>query len=698
MRAGLLLLVVFCCLIRSTSATELPSGFVQEILATNLNAATAITALLDGRILIAEQTGKLLVWKNGRLLENPALALHVTDYWERGLLGITLHPDFPRVPYLFVLYVTDIPFVHHVLSRFTFSGDLADPRSERVLLEGDDQAKLGGKLPWGHQGGPIRFGPDGKLYIALGEQTAGAPSQRLDTFQGKIVRINADGSIPEDNPFMKQTTGKYTAIWAYGLRNPFGLAFQPGTGRLFETDVGESSWEEVNEILPGANYGWPLAEGMSVNPAFKNPLYTYPPVLGRCIVGAAFYPRNPKSSAGIFPEKWRGRFFFADWAGHWIKVLDPDSPTNVTTFARGLNGPVAVEIAPDNSLLVLNRGTIWRDNKNWQPNSGSLLRIRYTGLAAELARNLESRPPLPRNLSTSGLFKQLTPVTPQDPFTEFAVNAPPWQPGVTARRWISLPLNTHLAINPNGEFEFPKGACIIQCYSVAKTGTPFETHLLWFGEPRVARAAAYRWDPKADDGVLIENGEIVSLPGDLHRHWFSPGAEENLNVDLLASGFVLPLNLRQLPREQLEEWNERGWLSPRLRPEEISVIPRLASVSDHSASAELRVRSYLDVNCSACHRPGGPSRGNFDARFNTPLPEQGIVNGGLLSGDLGIKDARVVVAGAPEKSILLQRLRRTDFFRMPPVSVNDEPSSILPVLEEWIRSLPKTALAQETGR
>src|SRR5437868_5140307 len=93
--------------------------------------------------------------------------------------------------------------------------------------------------------------PDGKLYVALGEQTAGQPSQRLDTLQGKILRINVDGSIPQDNPFLTHTTGKYRAIWAYGLRNPFGLAFQPETKRLFESDVGESSWEEVNEILPG---------------------------------------------------------------------------------------------------------------------------------------------------------------------------------------------------------------------------------------------------------------------------------------------------------------------------------------------------------------------------------------------------------------------------------------------------------------
>jgi glucose/arabinose dehydrogenase len=691
---GLSLLIFAIC--GAIRASELPPGFVEETLATNLNAATAIVPTPDGRLLIADQTGKLLLWKEGRILNEPALTLHVTDYWERGLIGVVLHPDFPRTPYLFALYVTDRPFVHHVLSRFTFQGDAADPLSEMILLEGDDQAKLGGRVPYGHQGGPVRFGPDGKLYIALGEQTAGLPSQKLDTFQGKILRINADGSIPPDNPFFKKASGKCRAIWVYGLRNPFGLAFQPETGRLFESDVGESSWEEVNEILPGLNYGWPLAEGTSTNSGFKNPLYTYPPVIGRCIVGAAFYPRDAKAetASGFFPEKWRGKFFFGDWASHWIKALDPESPTNVLTFARGLNGPVAVEIAPDNSLLLLNRGTIWRDNRNWRPNSGSLVRIRYTGVAPDLARPVESRPALPNQLGVSGVVAELSPLTLRRSFVEFGINLAPWQPGVRARRWISLPEAERLSISAEGEFAFPSGAIVVQHYLVEKTGAPFETHVMWFTGPRTARAAAYRWNADAQDANLVQDGEVVSLPGDSKRHWFSPGAEENLNLDLVVSGFLLPLSVRQVNRDnQLEQWNERGWFSPRLRSEEISAFPRLAALDNRLATAQLRVRSYLDVNCSACHRPGGASRGNFDARLNTRLSEQKLLNGDLLAGDFGIDGARVIAPGHPEKSILFQRLHRNDFFRMPPVSVNDESPPILPVLEEWIRGLPATVNA-----
>lgn len=686
---GILFLLAVAGIAPLLKAADVPSGFAEEVLATNLNAATAMVPMTDGRILIADQTGKLLVWKNGRILERPALTLHVTDYWERGLIGAAMHPDFPRTPYLFLLYVTDRPVVHHVLSRFTFNGDLADPSSEMILFEGDDQSKLGGRLPWGHQGGPLRFGPDRKLYMALGEQTAGMPSQLLDTLQGKILRLNPDGSIPSDNPFYDRATGKYRAIWAYGLRNPFGLAFQPDTGRFFESDVGESSWEEVNEILPGRNYGWPLAEGRSTNTAFQNPIYTYPPVIGRCIVGAAFYPRESTNTAGLFPKPWRGAFFFGDWAANWVKALDPNAPSNVMTFARGLNHPIAVDVAPDHSLLVLNRGTIWRDGKDWRPNTGSLMRFRYSNALESSRGSEETAQGFPATLRATGFFEELVPLKPGNGFVPFEINLPPWQPGVIGRRWIFLPKDGHLAIRADGEFEFPPGAVVVQHYQVEKTGAAFETQVMWLLGSRVARAAAYRWSGSGREPEVIEDGEIVSLPGDAGHQWFSPGAEPRLNLDQIVTGFVLPLNVRQINRQgQLKAWNELGWLTRRFSDEEIRGFPKLASVDDGAVPLERRVRSWLDVNCAACHRPGGPSRGNFDARFSTPFPDKRIINGELLAGDLGIAGAKVVVPGRPDQSVMLQRVKRHDAFRMPPVSVNDDRSPFVPLLESWIGSLP----------
>ena len=303
-----MLLVLLSFLPSGLHAVEVPHGFETEFLATNLNAVTAIAPSQDGRIFIADQTGKLLVWRNGSVLEQPVLTLHVTDYWERGLIGLALHPEFPRVPQIFVLYVTDRPFVHHVLSRFALKGDAADLASEQVLFEGDDQGKLGGTIPAGHQGGPLRFGPDGRIYVGIGEQTAGEPSQRLNTLQGKILRLNTDGSIPSDNPFFTSAAGKYRAIYAYGIRNPFGLAIQPETRRIFFTDVGGSAFEEVNELIAGANYGWPLAEGFSTNSTFKQPLHAYSPLIGESIIGGVFIQQTSSWPVKHFDQLlWPGK-------------------------------------------------------------------------------------------------------------------------------------------------------------------------------------------------------------------------------------------------------------------------------------------------------------------------------------------------------------------------------------------------------
>src|SRR5207237_4246607 len=134
-------------------------------------------------------------------------------------------------------YIAKQAYPHHVISRFTAEGDVAVAGSERVLFEGDDQRMLGGNIPAGHQGGALHFGKDGKLYASIGEQTAEAPAQRLDSLLGKVIRLNADGTIPADNPFVGRTGGKYAAIWAIGCRNPFTFAIRRSTGKMLITDV-----------------------------------------------------------------------------------------------------------------------------------------------------------------------------------------------------------------------------------------------------------------------------------------------------------------------------------------------------------------------------------------------------------------------------------------------------------------------------
>src|SRR5437764_1117322 len=143
-----------------------------------------------------------------------------------------------------------------------------------------------------------------------------------------MLRINRDGSIPPDNPFYNTATGSNRAIWALGLRNPFTFAFQPGTGRMFINDVGESTYEEINDGIAGSNYGWPITEGPTSNPAFRGPIYFYGHGAGCAIVGATFY--NPPVPQ--FPSSYTGKYFFADLCSGWIRVFDPTAGT-ATGFA-----------------------------------------------------------------------------------------------------------------------------------------------------------------------------------------------------------------------------------------------------------------------------------------------------------------------------------------------------------------------------
>lgn len=353
-----------------TGAIRVPEGFQVETVTTGLTGATALETLPDGRILVCEQTGTLRVIKEGRPLEQPFVTLPVDNTWERGLIGVTVDPEFPKSPYVYVCYVAKEPYPHHRISRFTAKGDVALRGSEKVLLEGDNQTKLGGNVPAGHQGGGLHFGSDGTLFVGIGEQTAKTPAQRKDSFLGKILRINADGSIPSDNPFVGESEGKYGAVWAVGLRNPFTFSFSP-RGQLFANDVG-GEYEEINVVEGGVNYGWPTADhGPTDNPQFRSPVHFYPQA---SISGGDFAPPSPQ-----LPREYHGQYFFADFVHGWIHVLDPEAVgdqrnTPAAEFAAGLTRPVDLRFGVGGDLYVLLRNA-WVIDGKFAGGTGSLLKI-----------------------------------------------------------------------------------------------------------------------------------------------------------------------------------------------------------------------------------------------------------------------------------------------------------------------------------
>lgn len=358
-----LLLSALFLRLQASAATGFPTGFSETLIASTMPSPTQMEIAPDGRVFVAQQAGALRVIKNGSLLPTPFLTLTVDNVGERGLLGIAFDPDFANTQYIYLYYTATTPASHNRVSRFTANGDVVVSGSEVVLL---DLNNLSGAS--NHNGGGLHFGPDGKLYIAAGENALPSNSQTLTNLLGKILRINRDGTIPTDNPFYSTAVGVNRSIWAMGLRNPYTFAFQPGTGRLFINDVGQSSWEEINEGVAGANYGWPTCEGncSTPNANFRDPLFAYPAgngtTAGHAIAGGAFY--NPTTVT--FPSSYVGSYFFADYVNGWIRRLDTANGNTVSVFASGVGQPLDLKVAPDGTLYYLAR------------TSGALYAVKYS--------------------------------------------------------------------------------------------------------------------------------------------------------------------------------------------------------------------------------------------------------------------------------------------------------------------------------
>ena len=349
-----------------TQAATVPAGFTDTLVAGNLTNATAMAIAPDGRVFVCLQNGSLRVVKNGALLPAPFLSVTVDASGERGLLGVAFDPNFASNNFVYVYYTATSPAIHNRVSRFTANGDAAVAGSETVLLDLDNLSSA-----TNHNGGAMHFGADGKLYIAVGENANPANAQTLANLLGKMLRLNADGTIPSDNPFFNTATGRNRAIWALGLRNPYTFNFQPGTGRMFINDVGQNAFEEINDGVSASNYGWPICEGQacgSTPPAgYRAPLFVYGHTggaapLGCAVTGGVFY--NPATQQ--FPAEYVGKYFFADFCTSFIRTIDPADTAFSTAFADNASLPVDLQVASDGSLYYLQRG-----------GTGELRRIQY---------------------------------------------------------------------------------------------------------------------------------------------------------------------------------------------------------------------------------------------------------------------------------------------------------------------------------
>ncbi|MGV3606449.1 MAG: PQQ-dependent sugar dehydrogenase [Planctomycetaceae bacterium] len=346
--------------------TTLPFGFQENLVASGLYEPTSTVVAPDGRLFVTEKPFGVRIIENGQLLTTPLLSLNVERGGERGVQGVLLDPNFSTNGFFYVYYThATASGSFDRLSRFsisTTSPNIADPASEVVLVDG-----IATIAPGYHNGGLLQFGADGMLYVGIGDTTISSLPQDLSQLQGKILRLDPYSAthIPADNPFVN-TPGARGEIWAYGFRNPFTGSMLPGTNRLFVNDVGSNKFEEIDEVIRGGNFGWPLAEGVSTDPTLVNPIYSYAHgTTGAAITGGAFY------TGSSFPASYQGKYFFSDYAQSFIKTLDIQTGA-VTTFAPDAFIPVDIASGPGGSLYWLSLGM-------GSGTDGALYQITYVG-------------------------------------------------------------------------------------------------------------------------------------------------------------------------------------------------------------------------------------------------------------------------------------------------------------------------------
>lgn len=645
-----------------------------------------------GRAFVVEQPGVIRVVDALDQAVNPAVFLDIEAQVddapnEGGLLGLAFHPDFATNGWFFVDYTrTAGGQFQTVVSRFTVPFPplgAPDSLSETVLLVVDQPYQ-------NHNGGQVAFGPDGLLYVGLGDGGSGGDpqgnGQNLGVLLGKILRLDVDApaggyTVPSDNPFAGRP-GARGEIFAYGLRNPWRFSFDPVDGNLWAGDVGQGAWEEIDIVRKGLNYGWNVMEGThcyfpatGCDTAGKElPVAEYDHSEGRSVTGGHVY-------RGAAMPSLYGTYLFADYAlgtvwglspgegGAWVRSTLAETDLLVSAVARGPDGEAY--------LLDWGNGRVWRlvpQDPGAQPTPG-----------------------WPPSLADTGCFADLPGLVPAKGVLSYQVNTPLWSDGALKDRALSLPPGGRAGVTENGPWAFPDGTVLIKTFTADLPGGPrrLETRFL-VRDGAGWRGATYRWRPDGTGADLLAGAATEDLGSG--RSWYYPSRGDCTACHTPASGQVLGLTTRQLNRDgdlfrdgtpgnQVDDLAARGYLDPPPAGP-ASTLPAFPAPGDGAAPLEARARAYLDANCAHCHRPGGVASATLDLRHDRTLAQVNACGLPPQQGDLGLPDARLIDPGSRTTSLLWLRMATTDpTVRMPPLATVVPDTTGLAVVGDWIDGL-----------
>ena len=327
---------------QTVSTGKADARFRVEVVASNLQVPWAFAFLPGGDMIFTERPGRVRLIEKGKLRSEPIYTVpDVEPSGESGLMDVSLHPKFAENKFVYLSYAYRADGQKVKVVRYKFDGNkLIEPKT---IIDNIPASA-------NHAGTRARFGPDGKLYVTTGDATDWNLSQKLESINGKTLRLNDDGSIPQDNPFVNQK-GARPEIWSYGHRNAQGLAWQPGSGLMFQTEHGPSGFEgkgggadEVNIVEAGKNYGWAEIYGKTTREGMVSPLLEYSPSCAPA--SGAFY------NGDAFPA-FKGNFFFGCLRGARIirVVLNGRNVVSQENLLEGVYGRIReIEEGPDGAI------------------------------------------------------------------------------------------------------------------------------------------------------------------------------------------------------------------------------------------------------------------------------------------------------------------------------------------------------------
>lgn len=642
---------------------------------------------------------------------------------EGGALGLALHPKFndatdPK-PYVYVWY-NHRPYEtggpsHQRLSRFTHDPvhDKFDPLSELVLV---DQVEA----KYVHNGARLRFGPDGFLYFTNGDdQRSDVTPQRLDygLFSG-IFRIDVDMQggavshppprqptdavtqgyfIPNDNPFVGVPNAN-EEYWALGFRNPYSITFDTATGELWVGDVGDNWREEIDRVVKGGNYGWPIWEGNKhrnervghdagtiMISTLQMPVYDYPHHelgdLAATMMGHVY--------RGTALPELTGKIIYSDWPTGRVWSLDPMTKkrTSLNESNSFLTKPVGFAQDPTGELYVIAWTKIFKLQRASTPHG------------------------VPLKLSETRIFKDLPTLQVSTSLMPYEIRSSLWSDGASKKRWVYVPAGATAKLTLNADagttdMSLPPGSLLVKQFDLPASAQPtggrtkrIETRVLVVGTKDVY-GVSYKWNHEGSDADLVVDGQDEQI-ADLNpleaRQWHFPSFGECWSCHR-AENRVIAFRDQQLNYTLANGSNQLQALATAGMFDATSMQlarPPLADPTDATASIDARASAYFAANCSSCHHPGAAflGGGTWNAMPGVAPQDRGLINAPHnnmpMANSFNMWNAPLVTPGNPMRSLLRARLNSLDpDLMMPPVGRRKVDPLATEIIDAWISSLP----------